>query len=69
MNQYFSIPVDPPVKLVISHGSVVNIDLMRDDKTGLGFASDDKVSQIPIVGFDIALSRANRQSLRYGSVQ
>lgn len=38
MNKNLGVPINPLIKLLVRNLRFVNIDLMRDDKTGLGSA-------------------------------
>lgn len=38
MNKNLGVPINPLIKLLVRNFRFVNVDLMRDDKTGLGSA-------------------------------
>lgn len=63
MYQNLCVPIDPLVKLLVRFRRAVNLNLMRHDEAGLCLARDDHIAQISIVSLDVALSRAQRQSL------
>jgi hypothetical protein len=63
MKQDLSIPVNPPVELVVRLYRIVNTTLMRHHKRRLSPAADNEVAQVSIVRFDIALSCAQAQPL------
>lgn len=63
MNQDLRIALDTLVKLLICHFSIVDTNLMADHEARLGLPSDDKVSQISVVLFDVALASRQLQSL------
>lgn len=64
MDQDLGIALNPLVKLLVCRRSVINIDLVRDDKAGICLSRDDHVSQVPVVIFDVALACANGKTLR-----
>lgn len=63
MDEDLCIPVDALVKVVVGYLGVLNTDLVRNDKAGLGPASNDEVSEVAVVRLDIALASAERQAL------
>lgn len=58
MYQDFRISFHPLIEFLIRSGRVFNTNLMTDDKTGIGFARDDHITEIAIVFLDVALPRA-----------
>lgn len=64
MNQHLGIPVLPLVKFVVGHFRIIDGDLMGDNEARLRLASNDEISQISIVRFDIALAGRERQTLQ-----
>lgn len=63
MDQHFGIPIHPPIKLVVCNLRLVNADLVGHDKARLGLAGDNQVTEVAIVGLDIALASADREAL------
>lgn len=63
MNNYFSIPFNALIKLCICGFCVIQTNLMRHNKTRRCLSSDDQVSQLAVVGFNIALTSAKREAL------
>lgn len=63
MDEHLCIPVDPFVKLVIRNLGVLNSNLVRDDKAGLCLAGNDEVTQVSVVGLDVALACAEGETL------
>jgi hypothetical protein len=63
MNQNFSIPILPPIKLYIRLRRLLNADLVRDNEGGLGSPGDDHVAQVTVVLLDVALTCAYCQAL------
>lgn len=68
MDQHFGIPIHPPIKLVVCNLRLVNTDLVGHNKARLCLASDDQVTEVAIVGLDIALASADREALRLVSM-
>ena len=64
VNNNLGIPILPLIKLVISNFGASEIDLVGDHKARLRLASNDHITQVPVVSFDIALTSAKRQSLQ-----
>ena len=56
MDQHLGITLNPLVKLLICLRCVIDVDLMADDEAGFGAAGDDQVSEVAVVGFDVALA-------------
>lgn len=63
VKQDFGVAIDSLVELVVSIDCLVNVDFVRDDERGLGAAGDDEVTELTIVGLDVALTCAEMQSL------
>ena len=63
VNQNFGVPFDALVEFVISHLSILNANLMGDDETWLRLSRNNHISQVPVVGLDVALTRAQGQTL------
>ena len=63
MDQHLGIPLDPLIKLIICHFSVVDSNLVADHERRFRSAGDDQVSQVPVVLLDIALARCQRETL------
>lgn len=64
VNNNLGIPILSLIKFVISNLGTSEIDFVRDHKARLRLASNDHITQVPIVGFDVALTSAKRQSLQ-----
>jgi hypothetical protein len=64
MNQNLCISVDPFIKLDICFWSIINLNLVGNNKARLCFPSYDHVAKISVVGFDVALACAKFQSLQ-----
>ena len=56
MDQHLGITLNPLVKLLICLRCVIDVDLMTDDEARFGAAGDDQVSEVAVVGFDVALA-------------
>lgn len=69
MQQDLCVAVDTLIELVISGDSLVDVDLVADNKAGLCDASDDEVAQITIVSLDIALSGTEGKTLHRTTVR
>jgi hypothetical protein len=67
--QYLGIPVHPLIELLVSLGSLVYTNLMRNDETGLRLSCDDQVSEITVVLLHIALASAECQTLSMVNLQ
>lgn len=65
VDENLRVSVDSLVKLLVSSLGIVDVDLMRDDKTGLRLSCDNQVTQVAVVRLDVALPCAERQSLIY----
>lgn len=63
VDQDLGVSVFPLVELVVCDLSIVDGDFMRDNKAGLGLASDDEISQVPVVCLDVALAGCERKTL------
>lgn len=64
MNNNLGIPILSLIKLVISSFDTSEIDYVGDHKARLRLASNDHITQVPVVSFDIALTSVKRQSLK-----
>ena len=58
VNQHLGIALNSLVKLLIRHLRIVDADLMTDDEAWFRLSRDDEISQVAVVGFDVALTRA-----------
>jgi hypothetical protein len=63
MDQHLRVAFDSLVELVVGDLSILDADLMRDDKAWLRLACDDQVAQVAVVLFDVTLSGREVQSL------
>lgn len=63
MNQHLRIALDPFVKLFVCRRRIIDINLMRYYEAWLGLARHNHVSEIPVVGFDVALPSSKMQAL------
>ena len=64
MDKHFRISVDSLVEFIVCHWSVIQANLVADDEAWLGFSAYDEVAEVAIVGFDVALSGPEVQTLR-----
>jgi hypothetical protein len=56
MDQHLGVALDSLVKLVVRDLGVIDADLMTDHERRFRLSSDDQITQISVVLFDIALS-------------
>ena len=56
MNQHFRVSIDPLVKLLVSRWSIVDVDVVRNNEAGLSFSCNDKVPEVAVILFDVALA-------------
>src|SRR5438270_13924410 len=63
MDEHLRVPLNPFIKLFISHFSIIDPDLVAHNKARLRLARNDQISQIAIVRLDIALSRCKAKPL------
>jgi hypothetical protein len=66
MNKHLGIAIDPLVELLVRDGRILDADLMADDEAGFGFAGDDQVALVAVVGFDVALAGSEEETLERG---
>lgn len=64
MDEDLGVPINSLCKFLISHLCVINVDLVRDNKTRLCFSSNNQVPQVAIVGLHVALTSAYGQALQ-----
>lgn len=63
MDQDFGVSVLSPIELRVGSRSIIDSDLMGDDKRRLRFTRDDHITKVAIIGLDVALPRPDRESL------
>ncbi len=63
MDQHLGISLDPLIKLIICHFSIVDSNLVADHERWFRSARDDQVAQVPVVLLDIALACCQRETL------
>lgn len=63
VNENLGVTIDSPGELVVRIFCIVNVDLVRNHEAGLCLAGNDQVSQIPVVGLDVALASADGEAL------
>lgn len=63
MNQHLRISLDPFVKLFVCRRRIIDINLMRYHEAWLGLARNNHISEIAVVGFDVALPSSKMQAL------
>lgn len=63
MYQDLRVAFNSLVKLLISLGSLINADLVRDNEAWVCPARDDHVAQVSIVSLNVALTGANCETL------
>lgn len=56
MYEHLGVSLHPFVEFLIGHLSVIDADLVTDDKARFRFACNDQVPQVSIILLDIALS-------------
>jgi hypothetical protein len=56
MDKHLGVPFDPLVEFFVRNFRVFEADFVADDEARPGSASDDQVTQVAVVGFDVALS-------------
>ena len=64
MQQDLGVPIDPAIELVIRLDSAIHADLMADHETGLGPSRDNQITEVAVVGLDVALAGTERETLR-----
>jgi hypothetical protein len=63
MNEHLRVPLNPLVKLFISHFSIIDPDLVAHNKARLRLTRNNQISQVTIIRLDIALSRCKAKAL------
>lgn len=58
VNQYFSVPVDPLVKLLICYGSIFDANFVGNNEARLRLSCNDQIPQVAVIRLDVALASA-----------
>jgi hypothetical protein len=63
MDQHLRVALEPLVEQVIRLLRLLDPNLVRNDEARLGLARDDEIPEVPVVLFDVALPRGQREPL------
>lgn len=63
MYQNLRVAFNPLVKFLISRGSLINADLVRDNEAGICSPRDDHIAQVSVILLDVALAGAKCKTL------
>lgn len=63
MYQNLRVAFNSLVKFLISRGSLINADLVRDNEAGVCSPRNDHIAQVSVVFLDVALAGANCKTL------
>jgi len=63
VQQHFGVPLDTLVELVVGLDGLVKTALVRHDKAGLRYSSNNQVAEVAVVCLDVALSGPEMKTL------